>query len=383
MSKHSQAALETLPFRCRCKFQDRMQSKNSSLQHVPSMGHIPEHDSTLAAAQQPAQELGVNGVEVQRLAETKPAVESQAAPKPKGSGGGWSMVRPGLKRTTSDASKQPDPEMGMKPEGSSAPAESTPLRRSLSNNGGWGALRRHSSSMDANEDSGGQPLVLAHLLKYRLAMLSLWMLGHSSRQPSPSKGFAVARKSQDQGKVRADVEAPCCMLGNHNICPNVLQSSLRVHGDDSEWLLHSSKMIGVVRQKWLPGASLHIVLLVERIWCKTVFRCSHTLSVVEAGLHFFRPLLGGLVTHVSAKPSCWLEHVSATQQWVTHTLFQVAMTTLDADPCTHALPCSKWLDPQQPLFHGQGSHGHPGQGGVRQEGHGVSEEPEAGKGVLQ
>ena len=168
-SKHSQAALETLPTMCRGKFQDRMQSKNSSLQHVPSMGHIPEHDSTLAAAQQPAQELGVNGVAVQRLAETKPAVESQATPKPKVGGGGWGMVRPGLKRTKSDASKQPDPEMGMKPEGSSAPAESTPLRRSLSNNGGWGALRRHSSSMDANEDSGGQPLALAHLLKYRLA----------------------------------------------------------------------------------------------------------------------------------------------------------------------------------------------------------------------
>ena len=156
-----------------------MQSKNSSLQHVPSMGHIPEHDSTLAAAEQPAPEL-VSGAAVQRLAETKPAVESQATLKPKVSSGGWGMVRPGLKRTKSDASKQPDPEMGMKPEGSSALAE-TALKRSLSNNGGWGALRRHSSSMDGNEDSGRQPLAPVHLLGCRQPTPFQWMLGHSSR----------------------------------------------------------------------------------------------------------------------------------------------------------------------------------------------------------
>ena len=207
--KNSLAAFDTLQTMCRCILQDRMQSKSSSLQHVPSMGHIPEHDSTSAAAQQPAPELGVNGAAVQRLAETQPAVESQATLKPKVSGGGWGMVRPGLKRTKSDASKQPDPEMGIKPEGNSAPAETTPLKRSLSNNGGWGALRRHSSSMDANEDSGGQPLALLHLLGYRQAVLSLWLLGLSSVQPAPSEGSSWACKSQAQGGVRADV--PACL----------------------------------------------------------------------------------------------------------------------------------------------------------------------------
>lgn len=184
----------------------KMQSRSPGLQHVPSMSHIPEHDSAAAAAQQPTPELGVNGVVVQRLAETDPAAESQA--KPKVSGGGWGMVRPALKRTKSDASKQPDPELGMKPEGSNGSAETTPLKRSLSNNGGWGALRRHSSSMEANEDSGGQLIASVHLLGHtgnQSFFCGCWEGRQGFKQAVFSiQGASWACKSQEQG-VGADV----------------------------------------------------------------------------------------------------------------------------------------------------------------------------------
>ena len=132
--------------------------------------------------------------------------------------------------------------------------------------------------------------------------------------------------------------------------------------------------------------------------------------ILKAGLHFFRPLAATQVswvmtlgsemasaarivviqsrckessTFVAVASSSELEQIFCPLcSESSNTLFRVAMTTLNADPCTPALPCSKWLDPQQPLFHCQGSHCPTGQGGVCQEGHGVPEEPEAGKGVL-
>lgn len=212
-----------------------MQSRSPGLQHVPSMSHIPEHDSAAAAAQQPTPELGVNGVVVQRLAETDPAAESQA--KPKVSGGGWGMVRPALKRTKSDASKQPDPELGMKPEGSNVSAETTPLKRSLSNNGGWGALRRHSSSMEANEDSGGQLIASVHLLGHTgnpSFFCGCWEAGKgSSRQSSPSKGLPgrASHKSKAWGQM---LGLPSTRQG----ALYILQSSPQLR-EDTGRLLHS------------------------------------------------------------------------------------------------------------------------------------------------